>query len=319
MNYNKEKSNYIGNNLVAKNGVIVNSGTMAIVAALKLSDIKQGDNVLINGYCCYSLFEAVMTVGANPVFIVPKKFFNITYEEIDKILKNNKIDCYIATHQYGIVQDIKKIKENYPDLKIIEDIAQAWNVRENEYGIGKYSDYVVTSFGKTKPLSYGQAGAVFSKEDIQKYFDYHDSESRNSDRFLLPFALYECESIDEINLIKNANHIVKKQREISKYLTEFFINNDNVEIYEDCKEQQSVWQRFPVIIKNKDYISTFEKILNSYNILFQWQNEKEVWELDMVKKYNPKIFKQTEKPIYAIVRTRQNNIKNVKRLVRSKK
>ena len=53
-------------------------------------------------------------------------------------------------------------------------------------------------------------------------------------------------------------------------------------------------------------------------ILFQWQNDKEVWELDMVKSYNPKIIEFGEKPIYALIRTKQNDVEKVKKLVRSR-
>lgn len=318
MTTNKEKALKIGQNLYAQNGVIVNSGTIAILSALKLSNLRLGANVLINGYSCYSLFEAIKVAGYNPIFLVPKNFFNISIEEIEYVMSKYKIDCFIAAHQYGLVQHIKKIKEKFPNLIIIEDIAQAWNIKENDLGIGAYSDYVVTSFGKSKPLSYGQAGAIFSKENIQEYFDFHDRNSRQKNHFLLPFALYECDSIQEDKLIKSANKIVNKQREISKYLSEYFQNNDNIEIFYDSEGQKSVWHKFPVIIKNPEYASQLEKILKENNILYQWQNQEEVWELGMVKDYNCEIIKNASKPKYILIRTRQNEVENVKKLIRRK-
>ena len=318
MTMNEEKALKFAENLYTKNGVIVNSGTIAILSALKLSNLRPGANVLINGYCCYSLFEAIKVAGYNPIFLIPKNFFNISIEEIQQAMNKYKIDCFIAAHQYGLVQDIKIIKEKFPNLIIIEDIAQAWNIKENDIGIGAYSDYVVTSFGKSKPLSYGQAGAIFSKENIQEHFDFHDKNSRQKNHILLPFALYECDSIQEDKLIKNANMIVNKQREISKYLSEYFQNNDNIEVFYDSEDQQSVWQKFPVIIKNPEYARHLEKILNENNILYQWQNEEEVWELGMVKDYNCEIIKNSSKPKYILIRTRQNEIENVKKLIRRK-
>ena len=87
MTENEKKAKYIAGNLITKNGVIVNSGTIAILSALKLANIKPGDNVLINGYSCYSLFEAIMNVGANPIFVIPKNFFKFWWKSRSKKLK----------------------------------------------------------------------------------------------------------------------------------------------------------------------------------------------------------------------------------------
>ena len=259
-----------------------------------------------------------MNVGANPIFVIPKDFYNISVDEIRKVLNENEIKCFIATHQYGIVQDIKAIKEEFPELIIIEDIAQAWNIQENELGIGKYSDYVVTSFGLSKALSYGQAGAIFSNKDIRQYFDFHDKESRNSLRFLLPYVLYDCDNVNTEQLVITANNIVEKQRTIARLLTGYFDSNEKYIIYKDKDSQVSSWHKFPVIITNPNYVNEFERIMQDNGILFQWQNEKEVWELDMVKSYNPKIIEFGEKPIYALIRTKQNDVEKVKSLVRSR-
>lgn len=318
MNINESKGSYIASKIGLKNGVIVNSGTIALLSALKLANIGCNDKVLINGYCCYSLYEAIKNVGAEPIILVPKNFYQLTDDEIINTIKKYNIKCYIAAHQYGIVQNIKNIRETLPDLKIIEDIAQAWNVKVSGESIGKYSDYVVTSFGETKPLSYGQAGAVFSNNELHPYFDFHDKESRKSQNVLLPYALYMCDDIDEKKLVTCANDIVEKQRNIAKILTNYFIDNENVIIHQDNNLDESTFQRFPVIVSNPKYKNEIEKILNDNNILFQWQNDKEVWELDMVKRTDTKVIQTVEKPIYALIRTRQNNIDDVKKLVRRK-
>ena len=316
MSLNEEKAKFIANQMNLENGVIVNSGTIAILSALKLSGIMINDKVLINGYCCYSLYEAIRMVGATPIIVVPKDFYSLDISEISEVIDKYDINCVIAAHQYGIVQNVKMIREKYPNIKIIEDIAQAWNLINAGEKVGSYSDYVVTSFGETKPLSYGQAGAVFSNNDLHNYFDFHDRESRNSKNILLPFALYDCESIDQKLLVSNANEIVKKQRTVSEYLIQYFSNNPNVTIHVDKDGDKSCYQRFPIIINNNDYSEELESILNECGILYQWQNEKEIFELDMVTNYDTPIIMNGEKHKYLLVRTRQNDIDNVKKLVR---
>ena len=92
----------------------------------------------------------------------------------------------------------------------------------------------------------------------------------------------------------------------------------NIIIYKDKNSQLSSWHKFPVIITNPNYVNEFERIMQDNGILFQWQNEKEVWELDMVKSYSPKIIEFGEKPIYSLIRTKQNDVEKVKKLVRSR-
>ena len=74
MTENERKSKIISDKLKINNGVIVSSGTIALMSALKLANIKSNDNVLINGYCCYSLFEAIANIGAKTIFVVPNNF-----------------------------------------------------------------------------------------------------------------------------------------------------------------------------------------------------------------------------------------------------
>ena len=45
---NEKKGNYIANRVGLKNGVIVNSGTIAILSALKILDIKSSELFVID-------------------------------------------------------------------------------------------------------------------------------------------------------------------------------------------------------------------------------------------------------------------------------
>lgn len=316
MNKCEKKGTYIAQQIGLKNGVIVQSGTIALLSALKLSNVGIGDNVLINGYCCYSLFEAIKSVGANPVFIIPSNFFNLTDDEMVYAIENYDIKALISTHQYGIVQQYSNIRKKYPNLKIIEDIAQAWDISYEQSNIGEYSDYVVTSFGTTKPLSYGQAGAVFSNNSLHEFFDFHDRESRNSNNVLLPYALYMCESIDEKKLVDNASKIVQKQRIIAECLYDYFKNDDKVKVHLDKSGNNSTWQRFPIVINDPNYLSVIVNLLDKHGIQYQLQNEKEVWELNMVQNTEHTLLMNCDKPLYILVRTRQNEIDNVKKLLK---
>lgn len=134
-------------------------------------------------------------------------------------MKTEKIAYIIVTHQYGIIHNVKPIRKYCgSNMGIIEDVAQAWNMIDNNKNAGFYSDYVITSFGITKPLSLGYEGAIFSNHDLIPHFDFYDSASRESNVALLPYTCANCDKIDISNLIKMGNNNVKKQRKNNWYL-----------------------------------------------------------------------------------------------------
>ena len=106
------------------------SGTLAIESALRIAGITRGDKVLFNNLACYSVLEAVINVGGIPVLMNPAtdKIVLDSFEVIN-IIKAKGIKCFIAIHQYGIYQEIELIKKQCPEVIIIEDLSQAWNIK----------------------------------------------------------------------------------------------------------------------------------------------------------------------------------------------
>ena len=67
-------------------------------------------------------------------------------DELEAIIKKEKIKIYIVVHQYGYYQEL-------PDTRaiIIEDYSQTLNIFDEEE---KKGEYIVLSIGKTKRKRY---------------------------------------------------------------------------------------------------------------------------------------------------------------------
>ena len=319
MNENISKANMLANNFNKENGVIVYSGTLALESALICSGIKKYDKVLVSSAVCYSIFEVITKVGAIPVIVIPKNKLTLSITEIKNAIKKEKgIKCIIAVHQYGIVQNMKEIKKlTQDDIVIIEDVAQAWNLLDNGYNAGLYSDYVITSFGKTKPLSFGIGGAIFSNNSLKEHFDFSDNESRKSFKTLISYVYPECRKINIDNLMKLGNRIVKKQRGIAELLTRELINNDKLEIITDSNCSTSVWHRFPVIIKNKKYAFKVQTALERSKTKYQLPHEDELYEIDMVNNSSATVIGKRKKEYDIIlIRTRNNSARHIRKFLK---
>jgi len=109
----------------------LNSGTDALIIALRALNIGDGDEVITTPFSFYATAESISLVGAKPIFAqIEEDSFNINPLSIkEKITPKTK--AIMPVHLYGqpakMVQ-IKEIAQEY-GLKIIEDCAQAFGAK----------------------------------------------------------------------------------------------------------------------------------------------------------------------------------------------
>lgn len=149
--------------------IAVNSGTDALVVALRALNIGYGDEVITVSNTAVPTVSAIRIVGAIPVFCdVEESTALIRIDQIKEVLtKNTK--AIIPVHLYGNVVDIDEIKKITAGkgIYIIEDCAQAIGSKINNKMVGTLADISAFSFYPTKNLgAYGDAGLCFSKDLI---------------------------------------------------------------------------------------------------------------------------------------------------------
>ncbi len=178
-NFEKEAADFLG----VKHAIGLNSGTDALVLALKALDIGAGDEVITSPFTFFATAEAIVAAGAKPVFVdIDPRTFNIDADKIESaITKNTK--AIMPVHLFGQMADmaaILAIAQKY-NLKIIEDCAQAIGAkisvkrkaqsekekRENEIKFaGTMGDAGCFSFFPTKNLgACGDGGMVATDND----------------------------------------------------------------------------------------------------------------------------------------------------------
>lgn len=297
-----------------KVGIITYSGTLAIELALIDCDLPPNTGVIVSSEVCCSIINTIVKLNLTPILVSPKKNFIITNEEIEEILKKPQFNCscILLVHQYGLANDISQIKKIYPHIKIIEDIAQAWDIKLKNTKVGEYSDYIVTSFGKTKPLSYGIGGAVITNNDsILSKVDFCDTISRNSKNILYAYAYPQCDKINMEKLFETAQQIVLKQRIIAKLYIDLFSSNKNVCFVNN--ENNNTWHRFPIWIKEKKYYKDFIQLLDMCEIEYQLPHEVKTPFLPVVKRNSILIDNDDMQGMVVLLRTRVSNLNEYKR------
>ncbi|MBQ3297706.1 MAG: DegT/DnrJ/EryC1/StrS family aminotransferase [Bacilli bacterium] len=287
-------------------GLITYSGTLAI--ELALANLLSKGNVLVSNRVCYSIINTIIKLGLKPIIVCPRNGLYFENNEIEKIVEKEKIDCILLVHQYGYFNEINSIKEKYPNIKIIEDVAQSWIVQTKEQPIGKYSDIVVTSFGKTKPLSYGIGGGLFYNDDVDiDNIDYCDNDSRLNEKITYAYLYPQCNSIDIKELISIGNDNVLNQQNNSKKYYQFLKKYSFIKNYYVGKN--SSYHRYVILIENNDKYKRLVELLKKSKIEYQLLHSVYLEDLPICKS-EKKLNIKNNCNNYVFLRTRNIDIDN---------
>ena len=181
---------YVG----VKHCIACNSGTDALLLALKAWDVKPGDAVFVPSFTFFASAEVIAMQGATPVFVdVDKDTFNIDVvdleRKIEQTLKAGKLKprVIIAVDLFGLPADfiaVRKVADRY-GLYVLEDGAQGFGGRIGDRKACTFGDISTTSFFPAKPVGcYGDGGAVFTDNDEWAgLIDSYHLHGKGSDRY----------------------------------------------------------------------------------------------------------------------------------------
>jgi len=259
-----DRENLLAGFFGKKYGKFLYSGTLAVETALIAGGVGKGDYVLIPNYVCYRVLLSTVRLGAIPIIVSPANGYTLTANDIAPVIEKYTVKVAVLVHHLGLPVDIGSIKKIcHHGTVIIEDASQAWDIVSTGNKLGTESDYVVTSFGISKPLSLGIGGAIFGDDqNFLKLIDNYTSKSRVSEKALLPYGLPESFNINVENLIKTGNKIVSHQREIAKILSQG-LEGTKWEFWQVKNGDNPTWHRFPMWT---DDLEQFDKIIEQADI-----------------------------------------------------
>jgi dTDP-4-amino-4,6-dideoxygalactose transaminase len=161
--FESEFASYIG----AKYAVGVNSGSDALLLALKGLGITRNDEVITASHTFISTADAIVRNGAKPIFVdIDPATYCIDPAMILKAV-TNRTRAIIPVHLYGHPADLDPILEIAADndIVVIEDACQAAGARYHGRRVGGISDVGCFSFYPTKNLgAWGDGGCVVTND-----------------------------------------------------------------------------------------------------------------------------------------------------------
>jgi len=155
----------------ARHAIGLNSGTDALVIGLEALGIGPGDEVITTAFSFFATSEAILRVGATPVFCdVDPATLNIDTSGIEARV-TARTRAVIPVHLFGLPARMEQLLAvaGRHGLAVLEDCAQAVGARCSELGgrrVGSIGDLGAFSFYPTKNLgAYGDGGMLTTNDD----------------------------------------------------------------------------------------------------------------------------------------------------------
>ena len=246
-----------------KYSLTLNSGTDALIIAIKSLKLKTGDEIITTSNTWISSAFAIETNNCKPVFVdVDQNDFQMNPKEITKKI-NSKTKAIIVTHLYGMPNNMDEICKiaKQKKLYIIEDIAQSHLAKYKNKLVGNFGDIACISFYPSKNLgALGDAGAILTNSKInylncKSYANYGAVNFRNPDKKIIGInsRLDEIQAYFLLEKLKKLKLDTKKRIELAKIYNRE-CDKLGLKYISTNKNSINVYHIYLIVLKNRNLI-----------------------------------------------------------------
>lgn len=152
----------------ARHGIGVNSGTDALLLALKAVGVRAGDEVITSAFSFVASASTIVLAGATPVFVdIDPATYALDVEAAARAI-TRRTRAIIAVHLYGNPAPMDRVVAlaRAHGLAVVEDSAQAIGATWQGRPVGAWGDASCLSFYPTKNLgACGDGGMLVTDRD----------------------------------------------------------------------------------------------------------------------------------------------------------
>lgn len=260
--FEKQFASYLG----VKYAQAVSSGTAALKVALVALGVKPGDEVITQSFTFIAVAEAIIDIGAKPVFINIDETLNMNPEELEEAI-TDKTAAIIPVHMLGVSAEqdkIHKIAKKY-NLPVLDDSCESLGAEWGNEKLGIQADIAVWSFDGGKTITAGEGGMITtnSKELYLLAREYHDHGHMNNPNFPrgldthriygFNFRMTETQAVIAKVQLSKIDYIVKKNRQNYSILEESLSNiKKKINLRKVPKNSKSLCDTLIIQLENKN-------------------------------------------------------------------
>lgn len=188
----------------------------ALYAGLLSLGVGEDDEVLVTGFTCIAVIDAILATGAKPIYIDIQKNFQLNFPDVRR-KTTKKAKVLIIQHTFGIPSVTKEILHfaKSKNILIVEDVAHGIGISDKGKLLGTYGDIGIFSLGRDKAFSCVSGGVILAKDEkvSRKIQEFQSRQAFSSTLFvfqnlfhiivfyLLVLPLYDFFKIGKVVLI----------------------------------------------------------------------------------------------------------------------
>lgn len=271
--FERQFAEYIG----VPHAVGLNNCTAALDLAMRLLDVRHGDEVLVPTLTFVSTAHAVAYNLATPIFVdCQKDSLEMDFDDVRaKITRRTK--AVAVVHLSGRPVNMGRLRETVGKLPIIEDCAHACGATLDGRRCGSLGDVGCFSFHAVKNLPMGDGGALTLHDgefaERARRLRWLGIDRSTWDRSSLEKTYWWQYSVDEVGLKCHMNDIQaalglvqlpmldqfnQRRREIAKIYRQRMRELDQIQLPpDDDARSVSSWHLFIVRCLQRDDLSTW--------------------------------------------------------------
>jgi perosamine synthetase len=141
------------------------SGRESLLALLQALSIGKGDEVIVQGYTCVVVPNAIHAAGAKTVYAdIEEESLNLDPEDVAKRI-TPRTKAVICQHTFGIPAPLSELQAlcKKHGIPLIEDCAHVLPDEKGPVGLARTGEYVLLSFGRDKAISGVSGGGLLSR------------------------------------------------------------------------------------------------------------------------------------------------------------
>lgn len=249
-----------------KYAVGVNTGTDALILALRALGVGKNDEIITVSNSYISSSSCIVAVGARPVFIDVRDDYCIDPYKIEEKI-TSKTKAILPVHLTGRPADmdaITSIAKNH-NLEIIEDCAQAVLAEFNGQRVGSFGTFGCFSLHPMKTLNCcGDGGVITTNEDnlYEKLLLLRDNGLESRNKVAIWSRISRLDEIQAAILLVKMKYVeewTKKRIANARYYQQNLEGISHLIISKDKTYEKSVYHTFVIMADHRDQLQNYLK------------------------------------------------------------
>jgi 8-amino-3,8-dideoxy-alpha-D-manno-octulosonate transaminase len=219
--FERKFADYLG----VKYAQAVSSGTAALKISLIALGVRPGDEVITQSFTFIATAEAIIDVGAKPVFVNINETLNMDPSELESAI-TDKTAVIIPVHMLGVAAEQDKIHIIAKKYKIpvLDDACESLGAEWGNEKLGVQSDISAWSFDAGKTVIAGEGGMITTNNRklyllAREYHDHghmlNENLPRGRDRHRIygfNYRMTEIQAVIAKVQLEKLDYIVEKNR-----------------------------------------------------------------------------------------------------------